>query len=81
MDSARWERVQTLFHEAVDLPPDRPQRLPARRLRRRRGTARRSPGLDRRRPQPGASLLDRGVAYAANRVLRNEATTVQEIGP
>ena len=22
MDSARWERVQALFHDAVDLPPD-----------------------------------------------------------
>src|SRR6185503_15601345 len=31
--------------------------------------------------QRGASLLDRGVAYAANRVLHNEATAIQEIGP
>jgi serine/threonine-protein kinase len=80
VNSARWERIQSLFHDAVDLPADE-----------REAFLRAACGDDHElladvrasieEDQRGASLLDRGVAYAANRVLRNEATTVQEIGP
>jgi serine/threonine-protein kinase len=80
MDSARWERMQALFHDAVDLPAaERDAFLTAacgddlELLSEVRGAI--------EEDQRGASLLDRGVAYAANRVLQNEATTVQEIGP
>jgi serine/threonine-protein kinase len=80
MDPARWERIQALFHDAVDLPADErevflqaacggdPELL---------ADVRASIDEDRR----GASLLDRDVAYVANRVLHNEATTIREIGP
>jgi serine/threonine-protein kinase len=80
MDSARWERIQALFHDAVDLPADE-----------RESFLRGACGDDREliadvrasieEDQRGASLLDRGVAYVANRVLHNEAATIQEIGP
>jgi eukaryotic-like serine/threonine-protein kinase len=80
VNSARWERIQSLFHDAVDLPADE-----------RDAFLRAACGDDHElladvrasieEDQRGASLLDRGVAYAANRVLRNEAATVQEIGP
>jgi serine/threonine-protein kinase len=80
MDSSRWERIQALFHDAVDLPADERERF----LKEACGDdqelladVRASIDEDLR----GASLLDRGVAFAANRVLQNEATTVQEIGP
>ena len=80
MDSARWERIQTLFHDAVDLPPAT-----------RDAFLKTACGDDQElfaevlasieEDQRGASLLDRGVAYTANRVLQNEATALQEIGP
>ena len=44
MDSARWERVQALFHEAVALPARRTPRLRLGRRRRRSRSGRRSPG-------------------------------------
>jgi eukaryotic-like serine/threonine-protein kinase len=80
MNSARWERIQALFHDAVDLPAvEREAFLQA-------GCGGDSELLAEVREaiaedQRGASLLDRGVAYTANRVLHNEATTIQEIGP
>jgi serine/threonine-protein kinase len=80
MDRARWERIQALFHDAVDLPDDaRDAFLQAacgddRDLL---AEVRASIEEDRR----GASLLDRGVAFAASGVLHNEASALQEIGP
>jgi serine/threonine protein kinase/tetratricopeptide (TPR) repeat protein len=80
MDSARWERIQSLFHDAVDLPAAE-----------RDSFLRAACGDDRElfsevrasieEDERGASLLDRGVAYTASRVLQNEGTTLQEIGP
>jgi serine/threonine-protein kinase len=80
MDPARWERIQALFHDAVDLPADE-----------REVFLHAACGGDRdlladvrasiEEDQRGASLLDRGVEYAALRVLRNEAAVVEEIGP
>ena len=80
MNSARWERIQTLFHDAVDLPAGA-----------RDAFLKAACGDDAEllsevlasieEDERGTSLLDRGVAYAANRVLQNEATTIQEIGP
>jgi serine/threonine-protein kinase len=80
MNSERWDRIQSLFHDAVDLPHDE-----------RDAFLRAACGDDRElfaevrasieEDQRGASLLDRGVAYAANRVLHNEAAAIQEIGP
>ena len=80
MDSARWERIQSLFHDAVDLPAAE-----------RDSFLRTACGDDHEllsevrasieEDQRGASLLDRGVAYTAHRVLQNEGTTLHEIGP
>jgi serine/threonine-protein kinase len=80
MDSARWERIQTLFHDAVDLPADQ-----------RDAFLQTACGGDGEllaevlaaieEDQRGASLLDRGIEYASIRVLRDEAATVREIGP
>jgi eukaryotic-like serine/threonine-protein kinase len=79
MDSPRWERVQALFHDAVDLPPDeRNAYLEAACGDDRELLAEVRASIEEdRRP----SLLDRGVADAANRLLHNEVTGLQEIGP
>jgi eukaryotic-like serine/threonine-protein kinase len=80
MNSERWERIQSLFHDAVDLPAgERDAFLRAACGDDRELLAEVRASIDE--DQRGASLLDRGVAYAANRVLHNEATTIQEIGP
>jgi serine/threonine-protein kinase len=80
MDSARWERIQALFHDAVDLPADAREPF----LQSACGDdldllaeVRASIEEDQR----GASLLDRGVEYTATRVLQNESHTLQQIGP
>ena len=80
MDSARWERVQALFHDAVDLPPD--ERL---------GFLRAACGADATlmsevlaavaEDERGSSLLDRGLAQTADRILGNDAAALREIGP
>ena len=80
MDSARWERVQTLFHDAVDLPPD--ERL---------AFLRAACGADATlmsevlaaiaEDERGSSLLDRGLAQTADRILGNDSAALREIGP
>jgi serine/threonine-protein kinase len=80
MDSARWERIQSLFHEAVDLPADERERF----LQSACGEdhdclAEVRALIDE--DQRGASVIDRGVEYTANRVLQNQSHTLQQIGP
>jgi eukaryotic-like serine/threonine-protein kinase len=79
MDGARWERVQALFHDAVDLPASE------------RGEFLRvacdgdASLIDEvltfiEEDKRGASPLDRDVGHMAGRIL-NDATAIQEIGP
>ena len=80
MDSARWERLQALFHDAVDLPAAEREAFlhsqcggDAAMLAELRAAI--------EEDQRGASLLDRGLDYTAHRVLVNEAATLDDIGP
>ena len=80
MNRARWERVQALFHDAVDLPPDEREAFLQTACAGNQELLAEVRGAieeDRR----GTSLLDRDVAYTVNRVLGNDATAVEEIGP
>ncbi len=80
MDSARWERIQALFHDAVDLP-----------LGERGAFLRDACGRDDAllaevlasldEDERGGSLLDEGVANAARRVLGDDPATLRQIGP
>jgi len=83
MDSARWQKVQTLFHEALELPEDE-----------RRGfleaQCKDDPGLVGdvlillEEDACGDSLLDRDIAQAADRVFGDPAPTpppFKEFGP
>jgi hypothetical protein len=83
MDSARWEQVQALFHEAADRPV--PQRLPFLKA---------ASGGDERliadvlalleEDARSSSLLDRGVAQVAGQMLGQMAVPSrlsQEFGP
>jgi eukaryotic-like serine/threonine-protein kinase len=79
VDSARWERIQSLFHDAVDLPDAE-----------RRAFLAAACGGDGAlvdevlafidEDSRGSSLLDDAVGSAANRLLGNDAA-VREIGP
>ena len=79
MDSARWEQVQALFHDAVDLPPPERDRYL-------RAACNGDSSLiaevltfieeDKRGPSP----LDGEVAHLAGRIL-SDATAIQEVGP
>ena len=80
MDSARWDRVQTLFHDAVDLPgPEQ-----------RRAFLESACGGDTAlvgevldlidEDERGATLLERGADYAASRLLGNDEAAIREIG-
>jgi serine/threonine-protein kinase len=83
MDSARWQKVQTLFHEALELPePDRRAFLDAR--------CKDDPGLAGDvlvlldEDASGDSLLDRDLAQAANQVFSDAlpgAPPFKEFGP
>jgi serine/threonine protein kinase/tetratricopeptide (TPR) repeat protein len=79
MDSSRWERVQALFHEAVDLPS----------AERRSFLHAACDGNDDlvaevmaliEEDERGTSPLDRDVGHMAGRIL-NDATAIEEIGP
>src|SRR5215510_2590360 len=79
VDSARWERIQSLFHDAVDLPESE----------RRAFLSVACSGDDALvgevlafidEDSNGSSLLDRAVGDAAGRLLGNDAA-VREIGP
>jgi eukaryotic-like serine/threonine-protein kinase len=80
VDSARWERIQTLFHDAVDLPAE--ERRPFLHLA--------CAGDDALiedvlafidEDSNGAAILDRGLAHAAGRLVGNDEAALKEIGP
>jgi serine/threonine protein kinase/tetratricopeptide (TPR) repeat protein len=80
MDSARWERVQTLFHDAVDLPPV--ERLAFLRAACGPDDALMSEVLAAiEEDERGSSLLDQGLAPTADRILGNDAAALRDIGP
>ena len=79
MDSSRWDRIQSLFHDAVDLPE----------AERRVFLAAACPGDDTLIDEVlafidedarGSSLLDGAIGNAASRLLGNDAA-IREIGP
>ena len=80
MDSARWERIQGMFHEAVALAPGE-----------RRAFVERAAGDDRElidevlgaleEDERGASLLDAGVGQLAAPLLDGARTALEQIGP
>jgi eukaryotic-like serine/threonine-protein kinase len=83
MDSSRWQMVQTLFHEAADLPASEQRGF----LETRCGG---DPALVRevlillQEDSRGGSLLERGVAHVAEQVLgdsSSEAAPCKEFGP
>ncbi len=79
MDAERWERIQTLFHEALDVPAARRRAFLEAECD--------DPGLvgdvlalleeDAR----GDSLLDRDLAYVAGEVLDGSVPPLRSIGP
>jgi tetratricopeptide (TPR) repeat protein/predicted Ser/Thr protein kinase len=79
MDAARWDRIQALFHDATDLPESE-----------RRPFLDSACGNDRgliadvlamiEEDANGASLLDRDVAYVADRML-DQGPAIKTIGP
>jgi len=83
MDSSRWERIQTLFHQAADLPPaDRPSFL--------RSACDGDIDLEAevlellREDTAGASLLDLGLAQVAYDLVEDGhsgALPFEEVGP
>ena len=80
MDSARWERIQEVFHAAVDLPPGE-----------RRRYVESAAGDDRElladvlaaldEDERGASLLDAGVGQLAAPLLDGARTAIEQIRP
>ena len=80
MDSARWERIQAVFHEAVALPPGE-----------RRGYVESTAGDDREliaevlaaleEDERGSSLLDAGVGRLAAPLLDGAQSALEQIGP
>jgi len=78
MDSARWSRMQALFHESADLPREQQQSF----LRSACGQdqALLSDVLGMLDEDARRSLLDSNVAEVADRVLRDTAPRFQEVG-
>ena len=80
MDSARWDRVQAIFHDAVALPPEE-----------RPGFVAAAAGADHElaadvlsaidADEQRLSLLDGGVARVAGSILEGARTTIEQIGP
>src|ERR1700722_16918980 len=82
MDSARWQRIQVLFHEVADLPADE-QRVC---LQSRCGDD--VVLVDEvmallQEDATGASLLDRNVAQVAHEILQDDESSLplKEFGP
>src|SRR6185503_17591314 len=80
MDATRWERLQSLFHDAVDRPPaERAQFL--------RAACPDDPAMVDEvlaaiaEDEQGDSLLDLGIEYAAERVTGATPERLREIGP
>ena len=79
MDSQRWEQVQALFHDAVDLPSaERQAFLQAACGGNDELAAEVMSLIDE--DERGSSPLDREVGHMAGRIL-NDATAIHEIGP
>ena len=80
MDSARWERIQAVFHEAIALPPGE-----------RRGYVESTAGDDHEliaevlaaleEDEHGSSLLDAGVGRLAAPLLDGAQSALEQIGP
>ena len=80
MDSARWERIQAVFHAAVELPPGE-----------RRGYVESTAGNDHElitevlaaleEDERGSSLLDAGVGRLAAPLLDGAQSALEQIGP
>jgi serine/threonine-protein kinase len=80
MDAARWERLQALFHEAVDRPRD--DRLALLRDACAGDDAMLEEVLAAiAEDERGSSLLDHGVEYAAERMIDAAPDRLREIGP
>jgi serine/threonine-protein kinase len=80
MDAVRWERVQEIFHEAVDL--SRAERDAFLRTACRGDEALMSEVLALiDEDEQGPSLLDSDVAQTANRILGNDPSALRQIGP
>jgi serine/threonine protein kinase/tetratricopeptide (TPR) repeat protein len=82
MDSARWQKVQSIFHEVADLPETTQQA----RLRARCGDDQALVAEVMallREDASGVSLLDRDVAHIAHEILLNEEETLpfKQLGP
>jgi eukaryotic-like serine/threonine-protein kinase len=80
MDPARWDRIQTLFHEALALPPDERKAWVGR-------AAAGDPELEEdvlallEEDARDSSLLDDGVAGLAEKVLGTAAPIPERVGP
>lgn len=80
MDSARWQKVQTIFHDAVVLPPAEQTAF----LRNRCGEDQEllSQVLAMLQQDAGGdSLLDRGLSQAVQKALAHDAIPTKQIGP
>jgi len=83
MDSDRWQHIQSLFHEAADLPPDE-QRAYLERACIGDGTLLASVLAMLEEDARAASLLDRDVAHLAHQMLETAAEgslPTSEFGP
>lgn len=75
MDAARWDRIQTLFHDVVERPPSEWRAALAAACAGDAALAEQVLAMLEEDAR-GASLLDRGVADAAGRVLGERAATL-----
>ena len=78
MDSTRWSRMQALFHESADLPPDQQQSF----LRSACGEdqALLSDVLGMLEEDSRSSLLDSDMAHVADQVLGDDGPRFTDIG-
>ena len=70
MDQSRWERIQTLFHEATDLPPAEQDAFVVSACGADHGLVEDVRAM-LREDSDAASVLDRGVAEVAHNILAN----------
>lgn len=83
MDSARWHRIQTLFHEAADLPGSQRQTF-LKDACRDDGALMADVAAMLEEDSRGASLLDRDVANLAHRIIGDGTApsfALQDFGP
>ncbi len=83
MDSTRWQKVQALFHQAAELPPDQQHGLQETRC----GDDADMAGevlVLLQEDAAGGSLLDRDVAHVAQQILHDPSASTppfKEFGP